>query len=73
MPIFRGNEKKNPYSHIKDVEEIFFTFQEANIMLIEVLKMKVFLFTLIDKAKIWFNTLRPQNIIRYTNLQSIFL
>ena len=58
LPIFRGNEKKNPYSHIKDVEEIFFTLQEAN-MLIEVLRMKVFPFTLMDKAKIWFNTLRP--------------
>lgn len=41
LPIFMRNDNENPYSHIKELEEIWSTFQEANISL-EILYMKLF-------------------------------
>ena len=40
LPIFRGIENENPYSHIKEFEDIVSIFQEANIPL-EIFRMKI--------------------------------
>lgn len=61
LPIFMRNDNENPYSHIKELEEIWSTFQEANIYL-EILYMKLFLLTMKDKAKFLLNSLRPYRI-----------
>ncbi|KAL6331341.1 hypothetical protein AAG906_011278 [Vitis piasezkii] len=37
------------------------------------MRLKLFLFTLKDKAKIWLNSLRPRSIRTWTNLQAEFL
>ena len=41
LPIFRGTENENPYSHIKEFEDIISIFREANTPL-EIFRMKLF-------------------------------
>ncbi|RVW37836.1 Retrovirus-related Pol polyprotein from transposon opus [Vitis vinifera] len=50
LPIFRGTENENPYSHIKEFEDIVSIFREANTPL-EIFRMKLFPLSLKDKAK----------------------
>ena len=57
LPIFRGIENENPYSHIKEFEDIVSIFQEANTPL-DIFHMKLFLLSLKDKAKTWLNNLK---------------
>ncbi|RVX07034.1 hypothetical protein CK203_030527 [Vitis vinifera] len=59
LPTFHGMESENPYSHIKEFEEVCNTFQEGGAS-IDLMRLKLFPFTLKDKAKIWLNSLRPR-------------
>ena len=61
LPQFNGCEFKRPYTHLKDFENACSIFQD-NSYPREVLLLKLFLFTLKDKAKLWFNSLRPMSI-----------
>ena len=54
LPTFHGMENENPYSHIRDFEEVCATFKEG-ITNMELMKLKAFPLTLKDKAKIWLN------------------
>ncbi|RVW58250.1 hypothetical protein CK203_113796 [Vitis vinifera] len=60
LPTFHGMESENPYSHIKEFEEVCNTFQEGGAS-IDLMRLKLFPFTLKDKAKIWLNSLRPRS------------
>ena len=57
LPTFHGMESENPYSHIKEFKEVCNTFQEKGAS-IDLMRLKLFPFTLKDKAKIWLNSLR---------------
>ena len=61
LPIFWGIENDNPYSHIKEFEDIVSIFWETNTSL-EIFHMKLFLFSLKDKTKTWLNSLRLYSI-----------
>ena len=61
LPTFHGMENENPYTHIRDFEEVYMTSKEGATD-IELLKLKAFPLTLKDKAKIWLNSLRPRAI-----------
>ena len=61
LPTFQGMESENPYTHIKEFEEVCNTFQEGGVS-IDFMWLKLFSFFLKDKAKIWLNSLRPRNI-----------
>ena len=61
LPTFHGMENENPYTHIRDFEEVCTTFEEGAIDM-ELLKLKAFPLTLKNKAKIWLNSLRPMTI-----------
>ena len=63
---------KNPNSHIKEFEEVCNTFQERGAS-IDLMRLKLFSFTLKDKAKIWLNFLRLRSIRTWTDLQAEFL
>ena len=65
-------ESENPYVHINEFEEVCNTFQGEG-ALIDLMRLKLFPFTLKDKAKIWFNSLRPRSIRTWTDLQAEFL
>ncbi|RVW78546.1 hypothetical protein CK203_049782 [Vitis vinifera] len=59
LPTFRGMESENPYAHIKEFEDVCNTFREGGAS-IDLMRLKLFPFTLKDKAKIWLNSLRPR-------------
>ena len=65
-------ENENPYSHIREFEEVCTTFQEGKTDT-NLLKLKAFPLTLKDKAKIWLNSLRPRTIRNWADLQDEFL
>nr|CAN67503.1 hypothetical protein VITISV_016516 [Vitis vinifera] len=72
LPTFHGMESENPYAHIKEFEDVCNTFQEGGAS-IDLMRLKLFPFTLKDKAKIWLNSLRPRSIRTWTDLQDEFL
>nr|CAN68768.1 hypothetical protein VITISV_024756 [Vitis vinifera] len=72
LPTFHGMESENPYAHIKEFEDVCNTFQEGGAS-IDLIRLKLFPFTLKDKAKIWLNSLRPRSIRTWTDLQAEFL
>ena len=72
LPNFHGMESENPYAHIKEFEEVCNTFREGGAS-IDLMRLKLFPFTLKDKAKIWLNSLRPRSIRNWVDLQAKFL
>ncbi|RVW15674.1 Retrovirus-related Pol polyprotein from transposon 17.6 [Vitis vinifera] len=72
LPNFHGMESENPYAHIKEFEEVCNTFREGGAS-IDLMRLKLFPFTLKDKAKIWLNSLRPRSIRSWVDLQAEFL
>ena len=72
LPTFHGMENENPYTHIRDFEEVCITFKEGAIDM-NLLKLKAFPLTLKDKAKIWLNSPRPKTIRSWAELQAKFL
>ncbi|RVW47918.1 hypothetical protein CK203_102078 [Vitis vinifera] len=71
LPTFHGMESEN-YAHIKEFEDVCNTFREGGAS-IDLMRLKLFPFTLKDKAKIWLNSLRPRSIRTWTDLQAEFL
>ena len=65
-------ESENPYTHIRDFEEVSNTFKEDATNL-DLMRLKFFPLTLKDKAKIWLNSLRPRTIRNWTEMQAEFL
>ena len=72
LPTFHGMENENPYTHIRDFEEVCITFKEG-VTDMDLMKMKAFPLTLKDKAKIWLNSLRLRTITSWAELQAEFL
>ncbi|RVW12125.1 hypothetical protein CK203_108141 [Vitis vinifera] len=72
LPTFHGMESENPYAHIKEFEDVCNTLREGGAS-IDLMRLKLFPFTLKDKAKIWLNSLRPRSIHSWTDLQVEFL
>ena len=72
LPTYHGMENENPYTHIRDFDEVCTTFKEG-MMDMDLLKLKAFPLTLKDKAKIWLNSLRPRTIRNWAELQAEFL
>ena len=71
LPTFHGMENENPYTHIRDFEEVCIKFKEGAIDM-DLLKLKEFPLTLKVKAKIWLNSLRPRTIRSWAELQGEF-
>ena len=72
LPTFHGMESENPYSHIREFEEVCNTFKE-DISSVDLMRLKFLPLTLKDKAKIWINSLRPRTIRNWENMQAEFL
>ena len=72
LPTFHSTENENPYTHIRDFEEVCMTFKEGAFYM-DLLKLKAFPLTLKDKAKILLNSLRPRTIRNWAELQAEFL
>ena len=72
LPTYHGMENENPYTHVRDFEDVCITFKEG-MMDMDLLKLKAFPLTLKDKAKIWINSLRPRTIRSWAEPQAEFL
>ena len=64
---FHGMENGNPYTHIREFEEVCTTFVEGAIDM-DLLKLKAFPLTLKDKANTWLNSLRSRTIRKWAEL-----
>ena len=67
LPTFHGMESENPYSHQTEFEKVCNTFKEETAT-VDLRRLKLFPFTLKDKAKIWLNSLRPRSIRNWTEM-----
>ena len=67
LPTFHGMESENPYSHMREFEEVCNTFKEETIA-VDLMRVKCFSFTLKDKANFWLNSLRPRSIQNWTEM-----
>ena len=61
LPTFHGIESENPYTHIREFEEVCNTFKE-DITILDLMRLTLFPLELKDKVKIWLNSLRPRSI-----------
>ena len=72
LPTFHGVEKENPYQHLKDFMGICQTcFDDKTSE--EAVYIRLFPFTLKDKAKHWLDALPPNSINNWLELQAEFL
>ena len=62
LPTYHGMESENPYSHIREFEEVCNTFKE-DISNVDLMRLKFFPLNLKDKDNIWLNSMRPGTII----------
>ena len=60
LPDFRGQKNENPYVHVRAFEEVISSFYAQNVN--ETAKLHFFPFSLKDKARSWFYTLKPRSI-----------
>ena len=72
LPTFHGMEKENPYTHIREFEEVC-TTSKVGATEMELLKLKAFPLSLKEKAKIWLNSLRLRTIRNWIEIQAEFL
>ena len=72
LPTFHGMESENPYTHIREFDDVCNTFKEDTTTL-DFMRLKLFPFTLKDKAKFWLNSRKPRTIRNWTKMQAEFL
>ena len=72
LPTFHKLESENPYNHLKLFEEVCSTCFDGK-MDTESVYLKLFPFFVNDKAKNWLNSLRPNSITSWSDLQTEFL
>ena len=61
LPKFHGLDSENPYLHFNEFKEVCSTFHDQSCNE-EIIRLKLFPFSLKDKAKTWLNSLRPRSI-----------
>ncbi|XP_026396037.1 uncharacterized protein LOC113290669 [Papaver somniferum] len=71
LPVFRGVDAENPYHHVRDFEDICGTLR-FNQMPEESLKLRLFPFSLKEKAKSWMYALEPQSVRTWDELTKEF-
>ena len=61
LPVYQGVDSENPYSFMKDFEDVCNAFLSTGSPL-HIICMVLFPFSLKEKAKIWFHSLEPDSI-----------
>jgi Retrotransposon gag protein. len=72
LPTFRGLESEQPYLLVREFEEVCATFDEPQCTE-ELIRLKLFPFSLKDKAKTWLLSLRSGSITSWREMQVQFL
>jgi hypothetical protein len=52
LPSFHGLDLENPYLHLREFEEVYNTYNDSNCSM-NTIRLKLFPFSLKDKAKTW--------------------
>jgi len=61
LPSFHGLDLENPYLHLREFEKVCNTYNDLNCSM-NTIRLKLFSFSLKDKAKTWLQNLRPGSI-----------
>ncbi|KAH9793911.1 hypothetical protein KPL71_004706 [Citrus sinensis] len=72
LPTFYGLEKEDPYNHLNDFHAICQTFKYENFSDDDV-KLRLFPFSLKDRARSWLNTLPTNSIASWEQMVTKFL
>lgn len=72
LPNFRGLDREDPYMHVKEFLDICSTFKFQNFS-DESVRLRLFPFSLKDKAKGWLNSQPPGSITSWDELVRKFL
>ena len=68
LPTFHGLDFENPYFHLRYFEEVCNTYHDQNCSK-DIIRLKLFPFSLKEKAKTWLQNLRPQSICSWDEMQ----
>jgi hypothetical protein len=72
LPSFHGLDLENPYLHLREFEEVCNTYNDSNCSM-NIIRLKLFPFSLKDKAKTWLQNLRPRSIRAWDEMQQQFI
>ena len=72
LPVYQGFESENPYSFMRDFENVCSAFLSTGSPL-HIICLVLFPFSLKEKAKIWFHSLAPNSIFTWENMRNEFL
>ena len=72
LPQFYCVENKKAYLHLREFDEVCETFSDQTCPK-EITKLKLFPFTLKDRAKAWLLSLKPGSIFTWSALHDAFL
>jgi dsDNA-binding SOS-regulon protein len=72
LPRFHGLDSESAYLHIKEFEEVIATINYDNVTK-DTIKLKLFHFSLKEKAKSWLHSLRPRSIGTWAEMTREFL
>ena len=72
LPKFYGLDSESPYLHLKEFDEVCGTLHFINVA-DDIVKLKLFPFSLKEKAKSWLYSLRPRTIGSWQELTREFL
>ncbi|XP_050156238.1 uncharacterized protein LOC126630148 [Malus sylvestris] len=73
MPSFHGMSTEDPLAHIRDIFNMVSNMALVEGVTEEHLRMKVFPYTMKDKAKTWLNSLRSRTLTSWNDIQHKFL
>ena len=71
LPTFHGLENENPYVHIREFEEVVATFR-GQTQTLDIVRLRLFPFSLKDKVKVWLYSLRPKFITTWDDMIKAF-
>ena len=72
LPVYQGVDSENPYSFMRDFEDVCSAFLSTGSPL-HIICMVLFPFSLKEKAKIWFHLLAPNSIFTWEDMRNEFL
>ena len=72
LPVYQGVDSENPYSFMRDFEDVCSAFLSTRSPL-HIICMVLFSFSLKEKAKIWFHSLAPNSIFTWEDMRNEIL
>ncbi|MBE2321393.1 retrotransposon gag domain-containing protein, partial [Solirubrobacter sp. CPCC 204708] len=72
LPEYQGFDSENPYSHMRDFEDVCSAFLSTGSPL-HIICLVLFPFSLKENAKRWFHSLTPNSIFNWEDMRNAFL